>query len=381
MQRQARANSNWGVLLAFLLVLLALAAVAVWHGVHQVPEGHVGLYWSGGALQNYYTQPGWHVMPPWVSVVIVQVTLQTDTVKDIPCGTSGGAMIYFDKIEVVNQLAPSSVLSTIRSYGVNYDRTWIFDKIHHEINQFCSSHTLQEVYIDLFSTLDEALSEALQRDCNKHKVGITVIAVRVTKPRIPEEVRNNYEQVEQQKTAFLVAQQEQLVTLKKEETKKAKARIEAEKQAEVALIDAQRESSVATIAAQKEANVSLIHLEMTIKEKQAEQKRRSIDDEIYVANQKAIAEANYYRTKLEAEANALMLTPEYLRLVLYQSLSNNTKIYFGEKIPQIFLDWAPDRSELLLKPSEQTPERGSGTPEKQAAPQKEAKKKAQTSEA
>lgn len=52
------------------------------------------------------------------------------------------------------------------------------------------------------------------------------------------------------------------------------------------MIDAQRESSVATIAAQKEANVSLIHLEMTIKEKQAEQKRRSIDDEIYVANQK-----------------------------------------------------------------------------------------------
>jgi hypothetical protein len=88
----------------------------------------------------------------------------------------------------------------------------------------------------------------------------------------------------------------------------------------------------------------------------------------------AIAEANYYRTKLEAEANALMLTPEYLRLVLYQSLSNNTKIYFGEKIPQIFLDWAPDRSELLLKkPLEQTPERGT--------PEKEAKKKAQTSEA
>jgi hypothetical protein len=37
------------------------------------------------------------------------------------------------------------------------------------------------VYIDLFSTLDEALSESLQMDCNKHDVGITIIAVRVTK--------------------------------------------------------------------------------------------------------------------------------------------------------------------------------------------------------
>lgn len=37
------------------------------------------------------------------------------------------------------------------------------------------------MYIDLFSTLDEALSESLQMDCNKHDVGITIIAVRVTK--------------------------------------------------------------------------------------------------------------------------------------------------------------------------------------------------------
>jgi len=32
------------------------------------------------------------------------VTLQTDEVKNVPCGTSGGVMIYFDRIEVVNIL-------------------------------------------------------------------------------------------------------------------------------------------------------------------------------------------------------------------------------------------------------------------------------------
>lgn len=50
-----------------------------------------------------------------------------------------------------------------------------------EINQFCSSHSLHEVYIDLFSTLDEALSAALQTDCDKWDTGISIIAVRVTK--------------------------------------------------------------------------------------------------------------------------------------------------------------------------------------------------------
>ena len=38
----------------------------------------------------------------------VQVTLQTDDVKNVPCGTSGGVMIYFDRIEVVNILHADS---------------------------------------------------------------------------------------------------------------------------------------------------------------------------------------------------------------------------------------------------------------------------------
>lgn len=38
----------------------------------------------------------------------VQVTLQTDEVKNVPCGTSGGVMIYFDRIEVVNILNANS---------------------------------------------------------------------------------------------------------------------------------------------------------------------------------------------------------------------------------------------------------------------------------
>ena len=33
----------------------------------------------------------------------------------------------------------------VRDYTADYDKLWIFDRVHHEINQFCSSHTLQEV--------------------------------------------------------------------------------------------------------------------------------------------------------------------------------------------------------------------------------------------
>ena len=50
---------------------------------------------------------------------------------------------------------PEKPWETVKNYTVNYDKTWIYDKIHHEINQFCSKHTLKEVYIDKFDQLDE----------------------------------------------------------------------------------------------------------------------------------------------------------------------------------------------------------------------------------
>lgn len=38
----------------------------------------------------------------------------------------------------------------VRNYTVDYDKALIFNKVHHELNQFCSVHSLQEVYIGLF---------------------------------------------------------------------------------------------------------------------------------------------------------------------------------------------------------------------------------------
>ena len=49
------------------------------------------------------------------------------------------------------------------------------NSIHHAINQFCSSHTLEEVYITLFDTIDETLVEDLQRECNIWAPGIQII--------------------------------------------------------------------------------------------------------------------------------------------------------------------------------------------------------------
>ncbi|ETW00293.1 hypothetical protein, variant 1 [Aphanomyces invadans] len=293
-------------MLAFLSIPLSL---------HTVQEGYVGVYFRGGALLSEVTGPGFNWQLPFVtSCYHVQVTVQTDHVDNIPCGTSGGVLISFDKVEVVNRLRSESVYDTIKNYTVHYDKTWIFDKIHHEINQFCSKHTLQEVYIDLFDTLDENLAKALQRDCNEWAPGIEIIAVRVTKPNIPDSIRTNYANMEIQKTKLLIAHEAQRVVEKEAETDKKRATIEAE----------------------KVSAVSKINMIKEIAEKESIQKIHAIEDIMHVDREKAWADAAYYRAMREAEANAGRLTEAFLEYTRILSLTNNTKIYFGEKIPTIF---------------------------------------------
>lgn len=242
--------------------------------------------------------------------------MQTDKVKDIPCGTSGGTVIHFDKIEVVNQLAASAVHSIVKNYTTDYDKTWIFDKIHHEINQFCSQHTLQEVFIDKFHTLDETLKEILQRDIDQWAPGLRIISIRVTKPRIPRGIQQNYEQIESEKTRLKVAEQTQKLVEKEAETERKRAVIEAEK---VAMVGA-------------------IELNRTLAQKMNELRISEVQNDIETARVRAEADAEYYRAQKEADANRLRLTPELLALETARALANNTKVYFGEKIPSMFVD-------------------------------------------
>jgi hypothetical protein len=96
-------------------------------------------------------------------------------------------------------------------------------------DQFCSSHTLQEVYIDLFEKLDEALAESLQKSCDHHNTGIDIIAIRVTKPRIPESVKRNYEAIETAKTEFMVQKEKEKVAKAEENIGLMRATIQAQR--------------------------------------------------------------------------------------------------------------------------------------------------------
>ncbi|XP_078579220.1 erlin-2-B-like isoform X1 [Branchiostoma floridae x Branchiostoma japonicum] len=302
---------------AVIAIIIAVVSMSLNFAIHKIEEGHVGVYYRGGALLSSTSGPGYHIMLPFItSVKSVQTTLQTDEVKNVPCGTSGGVMIYFDRVEVVNILSPDHVHATVKDYTTDYDKILIFNKVHHELNQFCSSHSLQEVYIEQFDKIDENLKLALQTDLTKMAPGLFVQAVRVTKPKIPEAIRRNYEAMEAEKTKLLVAIQKQKVVEKEAETERKKAIIEAEKQKEV----------------------SKIHFDQKVMEKESQKKMSEIEDLTEVAKQRARADAEYYTAQKQAESNQVKLTPQYIELMKYQAIAANTKLYFGTDIPSMFFE-------------------------------------------
>merc|ERR1719419_2188804 len=276
------------------------------------------------------------MMIPFLTIVRnIQTTLQTDEVKNVPCGTSGGVMIYFDRIEVVNVLQHNAVYEIVKNYTADYDKALIFNKVHHELNQFCSGHTLQEVYIELFDQIDENLKAALQADLLEMAPGLKVHAVRVTKPKIPEAIRKNFELMEAEKTKLLISTQKQKVIEKDAETERKKAVIEAE----------------------KEAQVAKIKYEQNILEKESFATMEKITDSIHLAKERTKTDAEFYKIQKQSEANTLLLTPEYLELKKIEAISANNKVYFGPDIPNMFLssnDEPKIDKRVVVSPSQQS---------------------------
>lgn len=312
------APSNDTFLGTTMMIVVAVASIVAFvFSVHSVPEGHVAVYYVGGALQPLVNEPGVRFKIPFVTWhENIAINLQTDAVSNIPCGTSNGVMIHFEKAEVVNRLNKKHVFETIRNYTAAYDKMWIFDKIHHEINQFCSSHTLQEVYITKFDQIDDHLSHSLQQSCNTWAPGIEIISVRVTKPVIPDSIKDNFEMIESEKAKRQIAEETQKVSTTLAETRKIEATIKADQELEVAKIDYKKQ--VAESAAKRDI--------------------QAVQDSVHVAREKALTDAEYYRLQKQAEAHSSLLTPEFLKYTELAGIAKVDKVYFGEHIPTFLGD-------------------------------------------
>merc|ERR1711998_165907 len=224
-------------------------------------------------------------------------------------------MVYFEKVEVVNRLMRPMVYETVKNYTVHYDKLWIFDRVHHEINQLCSSRSLQQIYIDEFHLLDELIIQSLQEQIANNAPGIEIISVRVTKPRIPAALERNFEQMEVERTKLLIAEQRRRVIEKEEETAKL----------------------VATIGALRDSDVSNITLAQKKSEKRTAQEIQGLEDQINSARQAALADAEYYTATKQAEVNKIKHSDAFVQMESAKAISGLQKTYYGTKMPAMEL--------------------------------------------
>ena len=301
-------------MLPFLVAGIAAGFIGfLGSSVHFVTEGNDAICYRNGALLNETYSPGPHLKNPFFDKCEqVRHTVQTDSVDDVPCGTASGVLINFKKIEVVNRLDRNWLLPTVRNYTANYDQTWIYDKIHHEMNQFCSRNTLQQVYIEKFETIDDYLVQQLRQDLSKWAPGIEIIAVRVTKPIVSRDILNKFEEIEKEAINLQIAGNRRKVEKEQAETREEQA----------------------TILARQEASVAEIKNNQTISAKETEYRAQEIENK----GKMSIADTKLYEDKQEAKGNEVKLTDNYLKNEQIKALASIKKIYFGQNIPNVLVE-------------------------------------------
>ena len=350
--------------------ILCIGIIFCISSIHTIQEGYVGVVYTLGSLQSDILKPGLHFSTPIITKVQqVQVTMQTDYVLNVPCGTNSGVNIMFDKIEVVNQLLEPYVFETVKNYTVDYEKPLIFDKIIYEMAQFCSKTSLQEVFIEKFDQIDEFLSAILQRSLDQYAPGLKIISVRLSKPIVPQEVQENYKKIVQYQTEILKSkteQQKELLFIQTENEKslsKLKSEkelafsklksdqerkiyeIEANKLFELAQTEALRHKEIARIMADEQKKMAQLEMEISINAKTIEKDiaykqglvavtQLEIDADRLKKN--TVTDINHYQNLKHAEYMNHLMTPGYVAIEVSKSISSNSKIFYGDSLPKMF---------------------------------------------
>lgn len=55
------------MVLGCLIALVVLASALMMSTIHQVNEGYIAIYFRGGAILNSTSDPGWHLMMPFIT--------------------------------------------------------------------------------------------------------------------------------------------------------------------------------------------------------------------------------------------------------------------------------------------------------------------------
>eukprot|EP01022_Parablepharisma_sp_SALTPOND_P000992 TRINITY_DN105401_c0_g1_i1.p1 TRINITY_DN105401_c0_g1~~TRINITY_DN105401_c0_g1_i1.p1 ORF type:complete len:599 (-),score=38.43 TRINITY_DN105401_c0_g1_i1:1271-3067(-) len=127
-----------------ILAIVGIITFLLTPGIHRIDEGHVGVYYRGGALLEGITEPGYHWMIPFItSYANIQVTVQTDKVTDIPV-----FCLCYKPLNSVGQVGEWSFISKRQKQQIVLKRI-----TYGKLSRTTQWHTIKRGYLTKYSTI------------------------------------------------------------------------------------------------------------------------------------------------------------------------------------------------------------------------------------
>merc|ERR1719430_801130 len=211
---------------------------------------------------------------------------------DVEATTKDGVEITFAGVSVLSRTVKSKVVSLIKRFGTDFKQVLIYNRLKEEFRNFCANNTLDEIYNVKF---------------------LEILSLGLRKPKIPKDIAENYRLMKLQWTQQLLEVQKQKTEMIRRESEKMKA------------------ISDATL----EKNIQEVMIEKEILETEGRKIISELKSKILAAEEQNLADIAKYAQEREAEGNKALLSPEYLKMRVAESLANNTKVLFSGKNSEI----------------------------------------------
>jgi regulator of protease activity HflC (stomatin/prohibitin superfamily) len=277
---------------------------------HTINEGHVGIYYRHGALTNRVADPGVQFMQPFVeSVVEVKIRSETYALPTVRTVTRDGIDNKFLEINVLLSVRKDKLIFMIKTFGVDFKKSLVFDRVKENLRIFCANNTIDDVYNEKYLEIVDNVKSNVIKDIERMgENGIDILNLVIPKPEIPDNLADNYNEVKVQWTEQKVAEQRMETERIKKETEEQKA-----------VADAKRHKAVLKIK-----------IEGELLQKEGERNASRINNEIQKEKENTKADIEKYKLEQEALGNVdLYSNNNFVKLSLAKALSNNTKFYFS----------------------------------------------------
>jgi hypothetical protein len=282
-----------------------------------IPTGYVGVYSYLGQIQNDTINQSSFYNCIFGDVKKVKYVPDSDYREDIKLVSSEGIEMTILKVEISNSIDPNKVIYVAKKYGaLEYDTTTVIAPMAPFLREMAAVRTIDQFQITDFDKLDDILKNHIQKLNDDLDTGITIHYVRISGIEVPKEIKEKRLKLAEEKNNKILAEEE----LKR-------TRILKEKEMYVA----QQDQAIKMETAMKTNEIMVMNME-------AEKKKKTIENSILIET----AQANAQKIRLEAEALMSMYTiPGYTEVEKMKAISGNTKIYWGNDLPDVMFSGSP----------------------------------------